>query len=50
MHLRKHVYRGRLKRCCLTGVSEEELSRLSITYVDGRSDEWQSAPEFFGHL
>jgi hypothetical protein len=35
---------------CLSDVSEEELSRLSITYVDGRNDRWQDAPEFFAHL
>ena len=35
---------------CLQGVSEEELSRVPVTYVDGGSDRWQSAPEFFGHL
>jgi hypothetical protein len=35
---------------CLDGVSEEALSRLAITRVDGRNDRWQSVPEFFGHL
>ena len=35
---------------CLTNVSEEELARIPITYVDGRSDQWQSAPAFFAHL
>jgi hypothetical protein len=34
---------------CLEGVSEEALSRLPITYVDGRNDR-MSAPEFCGHL
>jgi hypothetical protein len=34
---------------CLEGVSDEELSRLSIAYIDGRNDR-MSAPEFFGHL
>ena len=34
---------------CLEGVSEEELSRLPITYIDGREGKF-SAPEFFGHL
>jgi hypothetical protein len=34
---------------CLEGVSEEEFSRVPITYVDGRNDR-MSAPEFFGHL
>jgi hypothetical protein len=35
---------------CLTDVSDEELSRLAITYVDGRNDRWQAAPEFCAHL
>ena len=35
---------------CLRGVSDEELSGLSITYVDGLNDRWQSTPEFFAHL
>lgn len=35
---------------CLDDVSDEELSKAPITYVDGRSDNWQSAPEFFAHL
>lgn len=35
---------------CLAGVSEEELSRLPITYIDGLHDKWQGAPEFFNHL
>jgi hypothetical protein len=35
---------------CLEDVTDEALSRLAITYVDGRNDRWQSAPEFFGHL
>ena len=35
---------------CLEDVSEEELSKLSITYVDGRNDRYPEAPEFFAHL
>lgn len=35
---------------CLTDVTDEELSRLPITYVDGRNDKWQSAPIFSSHL
>jgi hypothetical protein len=35
---------------CLEDVSEEELSGLSITYVDGRDDRWQSTPDYFSHL
>ena len=35
---------------CLNDVTDEELSRAPITYVDGRSGAWQNAPEFFAHL
>jgi hypothetical protein len=35
---------------CLDDVSDEELSKVPITYVDGRNDRWQSTPEFFAHL
>ncbi len=35
---------------CLEGVTEEELSKLPITYVDGLNDRWQEAPAFFSHL
>lgn len=35
---------------CLEAVSDEELSRLTITYVDGRDDRWSQAPVFFSHL
>lgn len=35
---------------CLEGISEEELARLPITYVDGMHDRWQSAPEHTAHL
>jgi hypothetical protein len=35
---------------CLEGISEEELSKIPITYVDGMNDRWQHAPEFFSHL
>jgi hypothetical protein len=34
---------------CLEGVSEEELSRIPITYVDGQHDRF-AAPEYFSHL
>jgi hypothetical protein len=34
---------------CLENVSEEELSRVPITYVDGRSDTF-APPEYFSHL
>ena len=35
---------------CLEGITEEELSRLPITFVDGMHDRWQSAPEYTAHL
>lgn len=35
---------------CLDDVSDETLAKLPITYVDGRHDRWQSAPEFCAHL
>ncbi|QJR16207.1 GFA family protein [Usitatibacter palustris] len=35
---------------CLEGISEEELSRLPITYVDGQNDRWPDAPQFTSHL
>jgi hypothetical protein len=34
---------------CLEDVSEEELARVPITYVDGRSDRF-AAPAVFAHL
>jgi hypothetical protein len=35
---------------CLEGVSEEELSKIPVTYVDGMNDRWQEAPKYFLHL
>lgn len=35
---------------CLEGISEEELSRLTIVHVDGMHDRWDSVPAFCGHL
>lgn len=35
---------------CLEGVSEEELSRIPITYIDGLHDGSQDAPAFCSHL
>ncbi|MCE8032174.1 GFA family protein [Billgrantia tianxiuensis] len=35
---------------CLEGVTEEELSSIPITYVDGMNDQWQQSPRFFTHL
>lgn len=35
---------------CLEGVTDEELSRIPITYVDGMNDRWQEAPAFVSHL
>ena len=34
---------------CLEDVSEEELARMQIVYVDGRNDS-QAAPQFCAHL
>jgi hypothetical protein len=34
---------------CLEDVSDEELSRVPITYVDGRNDRF-APPEHFSHL
>jgi hypothetical protein len=35
---------------CVEGLSEETLSQLSITRVDGLHDRWQDAPAFPAHL
>jgi hypothetical protein len=35
---------------CLTDVSDEELARAPITYVDGLHDRWQETPQPFAHL
>jgi len=35
---------------CLDAVTEEELSKIPITYVDGMNDRWSEAPAFFSHL
>jgi hypothetical protein len=35
---------------CLEGISEGELSKVPITYVDGMNDRWQDRLEFFAHL
>lgn len=35
---------------CLTDVTDEELSNMPTTYVDGLHDRWQSPPEFSSHL
>ncbi len=35
---------------CLDEISDEELSMVPITYVDGRNDRWQTSPEFFSHM
>jgi hypothetical protein len=35
---------------CLEGLSEEELAKVPITYVDGRDDRWQDVPAFVSHL
>lgn len=35
---------------CLEGISEEDLSKIPITYVDGMNDKWQQPPMFFSHI
>jgi len=35
---------------CLNDVTDEELSKVPVIYVDGFNDNWQSAPTFFSHL
>lgn len=35
---------------CLEGVSEEALSKIPITCVDGMNDRWQDVPAFSAHL
>ena len=35
---------------CLEGVTEEELSKIPVTCIDGLHDRWQHAPEFSSHL
>jgi hypothetical protein len=35
---------------CLEGISDEELSKAPITYVDGLHDNWQNVPAFYSHL
>ena len=35
---------------CLDDVTDDELARAPIVYVDGRADRWQSAPLHFSHL
>jgi hypothetical protein len=35
---------------CLEDVTDEEFSKIPITYVDGRNDGWPNAPQFFAHL
>lgn len=35
---------------CLEGVSEGELSKVPVTYIDGLHDRWQHEPEFTSHI
>ena len=35
---------------CLEDVSEQELSKIPITYVDGMNDRWNDRPSFWQHL
>ncbi|MCW5602613.1 MAG: GFA family protein [Nitrosomonas sp.] len=35
---------------CLIDVSDEDLSKIPITYIDGLHDQWQNPPTFCNHL
>jgi hypothetical protein len=35
---------------CLEGITEEALSKVPVTYVDGLHDRWDGTPEHIGHL
>jgi hypothetical protein len=35
---------------CLEGITEEALSKVPVTYVDGLHDRWDRTPEHIGHL
>ncbi|KAA0009969.1 GFA family protein [Billgrantia pellis] len=35
---------------CLEGISESELEKIPVVYVDGRHDRWDSGPEYYKHL
>lgn len=35
---------------CLEGITEEELSKLPVTYVDGMNERSSEAPPFVSHL
>lgn len=35
---------------CIEGITDEQLSGIPITYVDGLHDRWEAAPEFHAHL
>lgn len=35
---------------CLEGVTEEDLSKIPITYVDGINERWTEAPRFLAHM
>jgi hypothetical protein len=35
---------------CLEGLTDEDLSRLTIVCVDGRDDNWQDPPAHCRHL
>lgn len=43
-------YRCNCSICRRTRVSEETLSKMPVTYVDGLHDRWQCPPEFTRHL
>ena len=49
--LHVHVAKGYgINIGCLEEVSEQELSKIPITYVDGMNDRWNDQPSFWQHL
>lgn len=35
---------------CLEGLTEEELSRIPVNFVDGMNDRWNERPAFCSHM
>jgi hypothetical protein len=35
---------------CLDGLTDEELSRIPIVYVNGRDEDWQNPPRHCSHM
>jgi hypothetical protein len=47
--LTRYLFNNGVNLGCLDDVTEEELSRVPVTYVDGRNDRF-AAPEHRRHL